>query len=133
MQPILGPLHSTPLLILLSGADEAVPEPLRQSGAVDQLSQRMLAAMAAGTAQHDTSAADTTAAATAAAAAATAGEAGGSRDRGEGPVVQRVRVIEGAAHACAGHEREVVQHVCEMLQQLPLKQQQQLPLKQLQP
>jgi hypothetical protein len=108
----------------------------------------MLQAIQLGTAHHSSSTPPPTTAATAAtapaaAAAAAAGRAGkpeplgagaaegeqpgagqdgseaiGSGGSGEG-LVQQVQVIEGAGHACAGHEDEVVAAVCEFLTHLP--------------
>lgn len=103
----------------------------------------MLQAIQLGTAQHSSTATAPTAAATVATATAAAAPAGqpapsvagaaeaeqpgagqgGSNAVGSGGsgggLVQQGRVIEGAGHACAGHEEEVVAAVCEFLAHLP--------------
>lgn len=70
---------------------------------MQQLGQRMLQAISLGAESQPE---------TAAAAAAGGGAA----------VVPQLHVVEGTGHACAGHEAELVNIVCEFLQQLPVEQ-----------
>jgi hypothetical protein len=97
-QAILGPLHDCPTLILQSGADEAVPQTLRESGAVASLGQRVLQALQLGPAVHHP-----------------------RQDGGATTTTPRaLRVLEGAGHACAGHEAALVNEVRAWLAELLL-------------
>uniref|UniRef100_A0A383WQ17 AB hydrolase-1 domain-containing protein n=1 Tax=Tetradesmus obliquus TaxID=3088 RepID=A0A383WQ17_TETOB len=104
LQGIFGPLHGLPCCIIQSAADEAVPQELRDNGSMQQLGQRMLQAISLGAESQPE---------TAAAAAAAGGGAA---------VVPQLHVVEGTGHACAGHEAELVNIVCEFLRQLPVEQ-----------
>jgi hypothetical protein len=105
LQGILGPLQSLPCMIIQSAADEAVPQELRDNGSMQQLGQRMLKAIRLGTASKPDAAPEAAAA-----------------EGGSSAVVPQLRAVEGAGHACAGHEDELVGIVCEFLQQLPIEQ-----------
>lgn len=100
---ILGPLQDTPCCIIQSGADEAVPQALRDSGSMQQLGRRMVQAISLGTeSQPNVVKAE-------------------AEQANFGTVVElQLRTIEGAGHACAGKEDELVEGVCEFLQKLPL-------------
>lgn len=128
MQAILGPLQDMPCLIIQSGADEAVPEALRQSGAVQELGQRMLQAVQLGPAQGragNDQLQEGSGGADSQAAGLPAGGVDGSSRSGDGACgepLQQLRVIEGAGHACAEHVDQLVETVCDFLKLLPLKE-----------
>jgi hypothetical protein len=113
-QSILGRLHGLPCQIIQSGADEAVPQELRDNGSVQQLGQRMLEAISLGAEAASNS--STTGAA--AVGSQHKDAAGSSTQSAVAP--QLLHVVEGAGHACGGHEDELVGLVCNFLQQLPL-------------
>lgn len=124
LQAIVGPLHTLPLLMLVSESDEAVPEGLRQSGAVAQLMERMLLAVQDGSSARHSAAAAAAADGCPPLAAAATGLQGDSSCSSEGVGIQRPRPLQkwvgiaGAGHACKGHEEAVVKQVCSFLQQL---------------
>lgn len=127
MQAILGPLQDMPCLIIQSGADEALPEALRQSGAVQELGQRMLQAMQLGPAQgragkDQLQEGGAAVGSQAAGLPAGGGDGSGRTSGGACSESLQLRVIEGAGHACAEHVDPLVKTVCDFLKLLPLKQ-----------
>lgn len=116
-------MHTTSCLILQSGADESVPEVLRQSGAVQQLGQHMLEAvqLGCGSTAVAATAAEGGGAGGGASASGGSGEGHAAKERSSGgSVLHELRVIEGAGHACAGHEQQLVEAVCGFLSRLPV-------------
>jgi hypothetical protein len=101
LQALLSPLAGLPCLLLQSGADEAVPAALRDSGAVEVLGQRMLQVLQQQQQQQQLNpppGSTTTATTT-------------SSSRGEQVPLSggllSLQVLQGAGHACAQHEGAV--------------------------
>jgi hypothetical protein len=114
-QSILGPLQALPCQIIQSAADEAVPQELRDNGSVQQLGQRMSEAISLGIQAASNSSTNS-----AAAVGSQQQEAAGSSSQSS-VAPQLLHVVEGAGHACAGHEDELVGIVRDFLKQLPLR------------
>ncbi|KAF8063709.1 SPAPB24D3.06c [Scenedesmus sp. PABB004] len=90
LRRILGPLRGLPCAIIQSGEDETVPPALRESGAAAALGRRMAEAIALGPP--------------------------GAGPAEPGMPAARLFVVEGAGHACAGHEADVVAHISDFLE-----------------
>eukprot|EP00879_Flechtneria_rotunda_P009118 GHRR01009546.1.p1 GENE.GHRR01009546.1~~GHRR01009546.1.p1 ORF type:complete len:358 (+),score=102.20 GHRR01009546.1:188-1261(+) len=144
LQAILGPLQGLPCLIIQSGADEAVPEHFRNNSSIGRLGRAIVQAITLGPPgsmehdnaqsgqlqqQHNTQ-------------ERSMNSSGGASHRGpmesktaaqtsntalaanvSATVEPCLHVIEGAGHACTGHENELVSTVCKFLRQLPLETQ----------
>lgn len=133
MQDILGPLQGLPTLLIQSGADEAVPQELRDNGSMLAAGQRMRQAILQGPNRHDSSATENLleAASPGAGVATSIGPPGSAAAVGlevtsseqqwseEDRKLVQLHVVEGAGHACKGHEQQLAQLVSDFLQQLP--------------
>lgn len=99
-------MNGLPTLILQSAADESIPEELKASGCIAQLGQRMVQAIKSGP-HADSSDAD-------------AGKAASVKGGQSVQAKVQLHVIEGANHACKGHEERLVEVVGNFLEQVSI-------------